>query len=68
MSGRCKTCKITISPFDDWCAHCWPAAIDRQNKRLAKLARQTLDPVTKKVLSYRPVNKGLAAKKTKRKR
>ena len=34
---------------------------------MAEKIRQIIDAVTDKVLSYRPVDKGLAAKKTKRK-
>jgi hypothetical protein len=33
---------------------------------MAEKIRQIIDAVTDKVLSYRPVDKGLAAKKTKR--
>jgi len=34
---------------------------------MSEKIRQIIDGVTDKVLSYRPVDKGLAAKKTKRK-
>jgi hypothetical protein len=31
--ARCATCKIKIHPSDRWCDHCFPAAVDRAQKR-----------------------------------